>query len=117
MLRRCCGVTIRATAILGRDRARGNGGAMGATGPGCGGQKFGSPEAAIIFDNLHSLHDVVSDILADPAVPRGDKRRFILQAAASYRDDTTSVVTIEDWKAMAHAMDLTRMGGPAPVTR
>ena len=75
------------------------------------------PEAAIIFDNLHSLHDVVSDILADPAVPRGDKRRFILQAAASYRDDTTSVVTIEDWKAMAHAMDLTRMGGPAPVTR
>ena len=73
------------------------------------------PEAAIIFDNLHSLHDVVSDILADPAVPRGDKRRFILQAAASYRDDTTSVVTIEDWKAMAHAMDLTRMGGRAPL--
>ena len=73
------------------------------------------PEAAIIFDNLHSLHDVVSDILADDTVRRGDKRRFILEAAARYRDDTSSIVTIEDWKAMAHAMDLTKMGGPAPL--
>jgi hypothetical protein len=73
------------------------------------------PEAAIIFDNLHSLHDVVSDILADETVRRGDKRRVILAAAARYRDDTSSVVTIDDWKAMAHAMDLAKMGGPAPL--
>jgi len=26
------------------------------------------PEAAIIFDNLHSMHDVVSDILANPTL-------------------------------------------------
>ena len=32
------------------------------------------PEAAIIFDNLHSMHDVVSDILANPNVPRALKR-------------------------------------------
>ncbi len=73
------------------------------------------PEAAIIFDNLHSLHDVVSDILADNRVPRDQKRRLILDAAARYRDDTSSVVSIDDWKAMARAMDLAKMGGPAPV--
>src|SRR5207253_1430934 len=56
------------------------------------------PEAAIIFDNLHSLHDVVSDILADETVRHRDKRRLILEAAARYRDDTSSIVTIEDWK-------------------
>jgi len=73
------------------------------------------PEAAIIFDNLHSLHDVVSDILADGRVPRGQKRRLILDAAARYRDDVSSIVSVDDWKAMAHAMDLEKMGGPAPV--
>jgi hypothetical protein len=74
------------------------------------------PEAAIIFDNLHSLHDVVSDILADQAVPRNEKRRLILDAAARYRDDVSSIVTIADWKAMADAMGLAKMGGPAPLT-
>jgi hypothetical protein len=75
------------------------------------------PEAAIIFDNLHSLHDVVSDILADERVPRGDKRRVILEAASRYRDDTSSIVSVDDWRAMAHAMDLTKMGGPAPIAK
>lgn len=75
------------------------------------------PEAAIIFDNLHSLHDVASDILADPAIPRGEKRRALIAAAARYRDDTSSVVTLDEWKAMAHAMDVAKMGGPAPITR
>lgn len=75
------------------------------------------PEAAIIFDNLHSLHDVVSDILADERVPRREKRRLILDAAARYRDDTSSVVSIDDWKQMARAMDLSKMGGPAPIAR
>lgn len=73
------------------------------------------PEAAVIFDNLHSLHDVVSDILADPAVPRSEKRRRLLEAAARYRDDTSSIVSIDDWKAMAHAMGLANMGGAAPI--
>ena len=74
------------------------------------------PEAAIIFDNLHSLHDVVSDILADPSIPRAAKRRTILDAAAHYRDSTTSVTSVEEWKSMAGAMGVTNMGGPAPVT-
>jgi hypothetical protein len=74
------------------------------------------PEAAIIFDNLHSLHDVVSDILADPAIARGAKRRAILKASARYRDSTSSVTSLEEWKSMADAMGVANMGGPAPVT-
>ena len=74
------------------------------------------PEAAIVFDNLHSLHDVVSDILADPAIPRSQKRARLLEAAARYRDDTSSIVSIDDWKAMAHAMGLANMGGAAPIS-
>jgi hypothetical protein len=74
------------------------------------------PEAAIIFDNLHSLHDVVSDILSDPSVPRAEKRRTILDAAARYRDSTTSITSVEEWKSMAESMGIANMGGPAPVT-
>ena len=73
------------------------------------------PEAAIIFDNLHSFHDVVSDILADPTIPRSAKRATILAAAARYRDTTTAITSVEDWKAMAGAMGIANMGGAAPV--
>jgi hypothetical protein len=73
------------------------------------------PEAAIIFDNLHSLHDVVSDILANPSVPRSEKRKVILTAAAAYRDNHTSVTSVADWHAMSAEMGLQNMGGPAPI--
>jgi len=73
------------------------------------------PDAAIIFDNLHSLHDVVSDILANPNVPRAQKRATILQASARYRDDTTRVTSVDEWVSMANAMGLAGMGGPAPL--
>lgn len=62
------------------------------------------PEAAIIFDNLHSLHDVVSDILASPKVSRARKRAAILAAAAAYRDDTTAVISVQEWRDMAKMM-------------
>jgi hypothetical protein len=75
------------------------------------------PEAAIIFDNLHSLHDVVSDILANPDVPRSAKRATILQASARYRDDTTNVTSVNDWVNMANMMGLSGMGGPAPLPK
>jgi hypothetical protein len=60
------------------------------------------PEAAIVFDNLHALHDVVSDILMSPTISRGDKRAALLAAAAAYRDDSTSVISMDEWRAMAH---------------
>lgn len=72
------------------------------------------PEAAIIFDNLHSMHDVVSDILANPAVPRNRKRHEILLAARRYRDATSFVQSESEWREMADMMGLENMGG-SPV--
>ena len=71
------------------------------------------PEAAIIFDNLHAMHDVVSDILTSPKVPRNRKRAEILKAAARYRDATSFVMTPQEWRDMAQMMGVQNMGGPA----
>ena len=71
------------------------------------------PEAAIIFDNLHSMHDVISDILANDAVPRDRKRAEIQLAARRFRDDTSYVMTREGWLAMTRHMGLENMGGPS----
>ena len=70
------------------------------------------PEIAAIFDNLHSMHDVISDILASEKVPRNRKRAEILRAAARFRDDTSSVMTVAEWKEMATMMGVQNMGGP-----
>lgn len=71
------------------------------------------PDIAIIFDNLHSLHDVISDILANPSVPRREKRARILEAASAYRDDTTEVMTVAGWRRMSVGMGVENQGGPA----
>ncbi len=70
-------------------------------------------EAAIIFDNLHSMHDVISDILANDGVPRDRKRAEILLAAGRFRDDTSYVMTPQAWLAMAGHMGIENMGGPS----
>jgi hypothetical protein len=71
------------------------------------------PEAAIIFDNLHGMHDVISDILSSPKVSRRDKRKEILKAARLYRDDTSFVMTESGWMEMSVAMGIENMGGVA----
>src|SRR5215207_1091022 len=71
------------------------------------------PEVAIIFDNLHSMHDVISDVLADTTIPRARKRAEILLAARRYRDDTSSVTTVAEWRSMAASMGAAQMGGAA----
>lgn len=71
------------------------------------------PEAAIIFDNLHSMHDVVSDILTNPSVPRSRKRAEILRAAQLFRDDTSYVMPVAGWRVMSEQMGAENMGGPA----
>jgi hypothetical protein len=71
------------------------------------------PEAAIIFDNLHSMHDVVSDILANDNVPRSRKRAELMRAARLFRDDTSFVMTEPAWRTMAQHMGVENMGGPA----
>lgn len=73
------------------------------------------PEAAIIFDNLHALHDVVSDVLSNPSVTREKKREVILAAAEKYRDSTSSVTSIEEWRSMAAGMGAAQMGGLPPL--
>ncbi len=71
------------------------------------------PTIAIVFDNLHSLHDVISDILANPDVPRDQKRAEILKAASAYRDDTTEVMTVAGWLRMTEMMGIHNQGGPS----
>ena len=73
------------------------------------------PEAAIIFDNLHSLHDVVSDILASPVVAKQDKRPAILRAIRTFQDSTTQIISRDEWRSMAHEMGVENMGGMAPT--
>lgn len=73
------------------------------------------PEMAIIFDNLHSLHDVAADILASPVVTPADKRSAILRAIAEFQDATTEVVSLSDWRSMALDMGVEKMGGVAPT--
>jgi hypothetical protein len=73
------------------------------------------PDAAIVFDNLHSLHDVVADILASPLVPSREKRATILRALATFRDSTTEVISLDEWRSMAVEMGVAKMGGEAPT--
>jgi hypothetical protein len=71
------------------------------------------PEISIIFDNLHMMHDVVSDILASEEVPRNRKRAEIMRAAELFRDDTSYVTSVEEWRQMAVGMGAHNQGGPA----
>ncbi len=71
------------------------------------------PEIAIIFDNLHAMHDVISDILASPKVPQDRKRAEILTAAARYRDSSSFAMSRQEWSEMANMMGVANMGGPA----
>ena len=72
------------------------------------------PRAAIIFDNLHMMHDIISDILASDRVPRANKAREIEAALAEFRDGSRNTITIEEWRGMGEAMGgVARMGGVA----
>jgi len=41
------------------------------------------PRAAVIFDNLHMMHDVISDILVADTLSRGEKDRLIREQLRS----------------------------------
>jgi hypothetical protein len=76
------------------------------------------PEAAIIFDNLHSLHDVVSDVLASRVVAPQSKRATILSALARYQDDHSFTTTRDEWLEMSRAMggvDTTALDAPGAI--
>lgn len=71
------------------------------------------PRAAAIFDNLHMMHDIISDILASPAIPKDAKRDAIYAQLALFRDPVQQVISVEEWMEMAHHMGgVDAMGGP-----
>ena len=78
------------------------------------------PRAAAIFDNLHMMHDIISDILASDKVPRARKAKAIDAALAEFRDGSKNTMSAAEWREMAEMMGgVVRMGGiawppPAP---
>ena len=72
------------------------------------------PRAAVIFDNLHMMHDIISDILAADTVPRDRKRAVIYAALDELQNPATNVMSLEDWRMMGdHMGGIEAMGGPA----
>ncbi len=69
------------------------------------------PRFAAIFDNLHMMHDVISDVLVAGQVT--DKRAEIYRQADLFRDHEAMAVTREEWIDMARAHGLDAQGGPA----
>ncbi len=72
------------------------------------------PRAAIIFDNLHMTHDIISDILASDSVPMDRKRAVIYRALDQMQDTTRDVISRGEWVEMGAMMGgVGAMGGPA----
>jgi hypothetical protein len=69
------------------------------------------PRFAAVFDNLHMMHDVISDILVSERV--SDKRAEIYRQADLFRDPGAVAVTRDEWIRMALAHGLDAQGGPA----
>jgi hypothetical protein len=72
------------------------------------------PRAAVIFDNLHMMHDIISDILASPLVPANQKRMVIYEQLEELRDPSRNVMSLIEWREMGeHMGGIDAMGGPA----
>jgi len=71
------------------------------------------PRFASVFDNLHMMHDVISDILTSESVARGEKRNEIYRQTDLFRDPSAMSVSEEAWIEMALAHGIAAQGGPA----
>ena len=72
------------------------------------------PRAAAIFDNLHMMHDIISDILVSDRVPRNLKGKAIEAALAEFRDSTRNTKSVQEWPDMAAMTGgVDRLGGVA----
>jgi uncharacterized membrane protein len=72
------------------------------------------PRAAVIFDNLHMMHDIISDVLAADTIPKDRKRAVIYGQLAEFRDGTRNVMSMDEWRNMGEMMGgIGAMGGPA----
>jgi hypothetical protein len=72
------------------------------------------PRAAVIFDNLHMMHDIISDVLTADTIPHDRKGEMINQQLDKLQDPTRDVMSLEEWRSMAeHMGGVDAMGGPA----
>ena len=62
------------------------------------------PRAAVIFDNLHMMHDIISDILMVDSLSRREKGQIIGKQLAEFRDGSRNVMTMEEWWSMSGMM-------------
>lgn len=68
------------------------------------------PRAAIIFDNLHMMHDIISDILVDARIPRPAKGAAIARQLDEFQRGDRNVLSREEWWTMTG-----QMGGEGPM--
>jgi hypothetical protein len=72
------------------------------------------PRAAVIFDNLHMMHDIISDILTADTILHDKKGEMIDQQLDMLQDSTRDVMSLDEWRMMAQQMGgADMMGGPA----
>jgi hypothetical protein len=72
------------------------------------------PRAAVIFDNLHMMHDIISDILTADTISHVRKGEVIDQQLDELQDPSRDVMSLEEWRMMAeHVGGVAAMGGPA----
>jgi hypothetical protein len=72
------------------------------------------PRAAVIFDNLHMMHDIISDVLTADTIPPGRKGEIIDQQLDKLQDPRRDVMSLAEWRRMAeHMGGVAAMGGPA----
>jgi hypothetical protein len=72
------------------------------------------PRAAAIFDNLHMMHDIISDVLTADTIPHDQKREVIYDQLDELRDSTRNTMTWDEWRGMGEMMGgVAVMGGPA----
>jgi hypothetical protein len=76
------------------------------------------PRAAVVFDNLHMMHDIISDILTADTIPPNRKGRMIDQQLDKLQDPSRDVISMEEWRMMAeHMGGVDMMGGRATGLR
>ena len=72
------------------------------------------PRAAVIFDNLHMMHDIISDILTADTIPHEKKGAMIAEQLDKLQDPTRDTMSLDEWRMMAdHMGGVEVMGGPA----
>jgi hypothetical protein len=71
------------------------------------------PRVAAVFDNLHMMHDVISDVLVSADIPKDEKRAEIYRQIDLFRSADEMAVSDQSWMNMAIMHGVDAQGGPA----